>query len=791
MLLLAIDVSLRITAAAAAVGLVLLALRVRSGSVRHAAWCAVLVAMMTMPVLVAVVPGIEVPVPSTPAFDFGTPAPAREPLREAEPAGLPTIAATPPPASSVIDVATDGWRPSTATMLWAVYGVVAGALLIRLGIGWLLARRMVRSATETHGHTRKDRWPVLASPLVSAPITTGILRPVIVLPADWTEWSAFKLRAVLAHENAHISRRDPLVALLAAINRAIFWVHPLAWWLERTLAINAEHACDERAARQAPDAAAYARVLLDFAENVRARRGRVAWQGLGVDGTGLLGTRIDRLLRGDVLDRMSLTRRIATTAACAAALVIAIACRQQVVAAPLKPDPQVEKQDAEMAERTRQFQAAINLSLDQVDALEARIAKDPHDRDARQQLVTYYSAGTKVPWERKVPGLRRHALWIIQHDPDGSITPPRISPRFDPQGFADAKRLWEVQLAKPDVTPFRIYRAANFFREDVATAARLIERGLALDPDSSRLKAALPSNVGGFEWPRQLADLYAWTLLGVNRNNATDPLPQGPQIDAVRARLDASNDPQLLALVGAQLVRQRPGFPKGAHELGRRYLDRALQLKPDLRLARDAIARAEASNRHDRIFEAVRNGTPVPDADRMVYLVAQMRGEFSRAAILNGNADRGAFTREHLPADPAERRRQADNLIKSARDKAEEALKMAAANPQSPDASYVVFSVHQSLGLEALRAGDRAQAVRQLHESVKLPPLSPETPSDYSWLHLTSYLLKEGERDSVAEFFEAFAKINERERTRLLEDAKAVREGRMTRSYQAMFARPQ
>jgi hypothetical protein len=74
MFALAADMSLRIVAAAAAVGLVLVVLRVRSGAARHAAWSAVLLAMLTMPGLMAIVPPVEVPVPSTLALD---PAPGR------------------------------------------------------------------------------------------------------------------------------------------------------------------------------------------------------------------------------------------------------------------------------------------------------------------------------------------------------------------------------------------------------------------------------------------------------------------------------------------------------------------------------------------------------------------------------------------------------------------------------------------------------------------------------------------------------------------------------------------
>ncbi len=71
MFIAALDISLRIIAAAAAVGLVLVVLRVRSGAARHAAWSAVLVAMLMMPLLTAIVPKVDVPVPSALALDLG------------------------------------------------------------------------------------------------------------------------------------------------------------------------------------------------------------------------------------------------------------------------------------------------------------------------------------------------------------------------------------------------------------------------------------------------------------------------------------------------------------------------------------------------------------------------------------------------------------------------------------------------------------------------------------------------------------------------------------------------
>ena len=178
------DVSLRIIIAAALVGLVLNALRVRSGAARHAAWSAVLVAMLTMPALVAIVPQVVVPVPSSLALDLGTTPPDEM---------LFSISPVPPPPSAQLEsapppefVATPRAYPGASRMAgfdwWTAVLVAyaAGVLffLARLAGGWSLARRLVRGASPL---PLANRWPVLETAVVSTPLTTGVLAPVVVL----------------------------------------------------------------------------------------------------------------------------------------------------------------------------------------------------------------------------------------------------------------------------------------------------------------------------------------------------------------------------------------------------------------------------------------------------------------------------------------------------------------------------------------------------------------------------------------------------------------------------------
>jgi beta-lactamase regulating signal transducer with metallopeptidase domain len=74
----------------------------------------------------------------------------------------------------------------------------------------------------------------------------GLLRPVVLLPDGLSAaLSETELEAVLAHELAHARRYDNLLAAIAHGVVAVFWFHPLVWWMERRMLAERETACDE------------------------------------------------------------------------------------------------------------------------------------------------------------------------------------------------------------------------------------------------------------------------------------------------------------------------------------------------------------------------------------------------------------------------------------------------------------------------------------------------------------------------------------------------------------------
>jgi len=70
------------------------------------------------------------------------------------------------------------------------------------------------------------------------------------------------LEAIFAHELCHVRRRDNLAAAIHMLVEAIFWFHPLVWWLGARLVAERERACDEEVLQSGRDPQVYAAGIL-------------------------------------------------------------------------------------------------------------------------------------------------------------------------------------------------------------------------------------------------------------------------------------------------------------------------------------------------------------------------------------------------------------------------------------------------------------------------------------------------------------------------------------------------
>ena len=287
-----IESAVRAILIAAAVALVLFIMRIKTASVLHAVWASVVVLMMLLPAWVAW--GPKAPLPVLPS-QVGQNATA-----QFDPLLLPLSGELPQHPTS--PVREEGGYSLREYAIPGIYLLGVCALLLRLAIGTIRATRLTGASC-------------------AVPVTVGFLHPRIILPESSREWPQAQLDAVLAHEGEHIRRRDPLFQWLALLNRAIFWFHPLAWWLERKLSGLAEEACDVAVIARGYDAREYSEYLLDLARSVERAGTRIEAVGMAMPGIGLK-YRIRRMLSGVPVPRISRPRMASTVAVCAAAAVI-------------------------------------------------------------------------------------------------------------------------------------------------------------------------------------------------------------------------------------------------------------------------------------------------------------------------------------------------------------------------------------------------------------------------------------------------------------------------------------
>jgi len=139
-----------------------------------------------------------------------------------------------------------------------------GLLLMsgRLAGGLLYAGRLRRAGTQALGAEWQQRLAALAaraglrqpvalleSARVAGPLVLGHLRPVILLPLGAVAGlSPSLLEALLAHELAHIVRRDYLLNLGLAVAEVLFFYHPAVWFMAHCLRAERENCCDDQAA---------------------------------------------------------------------------------------------------------------------------------------------------------------------------------------------------------------------------------------------------------------------------------------------------------------------------------------------------------------------------------------------------------------------------------------------------------------------------------------------------------------------------------------------------------------
>ena len=245
-------------------------LRKNQGRVRYWVWLtASLKFLIPFSLLIALGSHLARPKASTPAQavvysaveDFSQPFAGPE---------MPSISeAAPPPAP----ISRFHLLPPIIVAAWL--GGILVALLV-WAAGWIRVSRMVHRAVpleqglevealrrlESILGVRKSTRLVLSRDWME-PGIFGVFRPLLIWPEGISQHLDDRhVDAILAHEIYHARRRDNLTAVLHMLVEAIFWFHPLVWWVGKRLEEERERACDEEVSLLCQQPQVYAECIL-------------------------------------------------------------------------------------------------------------------------------------------------------------------------------------------------------------------------------------------------------------------------------------------------------------------------------------------------------------------------------------------------------------------------------------------------------------------------------------------------------------------------------------------------
>jgi bla regulator protein blaR1 len=196
------------------------------------------------------------------------------------------------------------FTPLSPTVLWSLWAVGFALLLSR----WWRRVREIRAAVAAASPVEFGfAIKVMLSPAILEPGVFGVHRPVLLLPEGIAaRLTPEQMESVLAHELCHVRRRDNLTGVLHMVVEALFWFHPLVWWLGARLMEERERACDEEVLRLGSQPAVYAEGILKVCD--------LYWQSplrcvSGVTGANLR-KRIEQIMRNRNQARLSAAQKM-------------------------------------------------------------------------------------------------------------------------------------------------------------------------------------------------------------------------------------------------------------------------------------------------------------------------------------------------------------------------------------------------------------------------------------------------------------------------------------------------
>jgi beta-lactamase regulating signal transducer with metallopeptidase domain len=352
-------------------------------------------------------------------------------------------------------------RSSAQTVTSLSTRATAGPSLLALGV-WLAGvgllgllsiadrwrvRQLVRSATlpspdiealytEAGGGLPIERLPrLLITERLESPAIAGTFSPVSFLPAWMTNRPvAERIVWSLRHEITHWRHRDHVAGFVYEVARALFFFHPLVWWIGRRWKAASEVACDRALVATRHDARRYAEQLYQILARVHTRRCIMLTSGLFATRT-QIGKRIELLLKARPRGRAGRKLPAVLFLLVFTALTFSLGVELSTQADPA--DVYIKKSSDEPGDVV----TTIRFAEDDESVLSVTLRGDVEFNDDKTDIVSISSDGKFVVSEVR-DGVE-HKLEVTPGDGEELEWEYRVADKVRP--FDDAAREWFVK----------------------------------------------------------------------------------------------------------------------------------------------------------------------------------------------------------------------------------------------------------------------------------------------------------------------------------------------------------
>ncbi len=279
--------------------------RVKRAALRHQIWLLTLIAIIALPIAGAVARRFPQLNTGSTAVSSFVEAP-RAALRLTPPhderksfALEPKLRSQP----SLLSRLPDALKAPILLVSWLIGAMTALARLVREQTSLRQIRKRAKVVTPTDLNISIEaaascRVDFRLSAAISSPQISGVFRPVVLLPANLTDWTTVaERRAMIQHELAHVARFDPLVNLFQTAVRVVFFFHPAIRYVCREMSLERELACDDQVVALGAQPETYAESLLKVAERSLLPNARYQIAFLSAKHT--LERRVEMILNGE------------------------------------------------------------------------------------------------------------------------------------------------------------------------------------------------------------------------------------------------------------------------------------------------------------------------------------------------------------------------------------------------------------------------------------------------------------------------------------------------------------